>query len=815
MLRSSWNRGWEFRHKTSRFLELAGQANPWSPVDVPHDAMITEARSPDRATAATGFHHGGNYEYRKHLDAPDDRRGKRVFLEFEGVYRGASVFVNGQLAARRPYGYSQFTVDVDPYLHDEAPNEIRVEARADADTRWYSGAGIYRDVWLVVGNAIHVALDGVRVSTPDIDDERAVVAVETVVVNDTSETVTVDVTTEIVDASGEVVGRDVVPLPLLPNQPATGRSRICVANPKRWSVDRPYLYECRTTVRVGSDEPVDEAATTFGIRSLSVDPVHGLRINGEPVNLRGACIHHDNGVIGAATFARADARRAGILKAAGFNAIRSAHNPISRALLDACDRIGLLVMDEAFDMWTVPKSDDDYAGSFPDWWEADVAAMIEKDFNHPSVAMYSIGNEIMEIGTPSGAVWSRRLADTIRQRDHTRFVTNGVNALFAVMDDIGSLFSAAGADVDTEAGVNTQMTQAFDRMAVAMRSDLVDQRTAAAFAALDIAGYNYLESRYDIDHERHPNRVIVGTETHPQSIDTNWQYVESHGHVVGDFTWTGWDYLGEAGIGRVVWPGEGTDDLLSGFLGTYPWLIAWCGDIDITGHRRPVSYYREIVFGLRADPYIAVERPGHVGETPTFRGPWSWSDTVSSWTWTGHEGEPVRVEVYAGADEIELTVNGRSVGRAPAGAAHRYVAAFETTYEPGEIVAVASRNGAEAGRTALRTATGDVLLHVHCEQRDVAADGRDVAYVDVALVDGNGALYNTADRKVSVELDGPGVLQGFGSANPKTEERFSDPVHTTFDGRALAVIRPTGAGTITAHVSADGGPTQTVEITAG
>ena len=589
MRRQLWNDGWSFRPRPNLLLELTGQSGPWLDVVVPHDAMVTEERSATEGTAGTAFHRGGTYEYRKTLPVPDDLRGKRVMLQFDGVYRDGTVFVNGQFAAHRPYGYSQFTVDLVPHLRFGSDNEIHVVARANDDSRWYSGAGIYRDVWLVVADPVHLAVDGLRVTTPDIDDERAVIVVESTVVNDSLETTTVDVVTELVDASGAVVGRDVAPVPVAPGAAALVRQRMSVATPQRWSPDQPYLYTCRTTLRAGSGESLDDAETTFGIRSLSLDVERGLRINGETVNLRGACIHHDNGVIGAATFARAEERRVEILKAAGFNALRSAHNPMSPAMLDACDRLGMLVMDEAFDMWTMSKSDDDYARSFPEWWERDVDAMVDKDFNHPSVVLYSIGNEIMDIGTDAGVAWSRRLVDAIRSRDDTRLVTSGVQALFAVRDKLGELFAAAGAEVDTDTGVNTQMTQMFDHMTMAMRSDLVDERTAATHATLDVAGYNYLESRYDLDHELHPNRVILGTENNPRAIDANWQYIESHDHVIGDFTWTGWDYLGEVGVGRVMWPDEVSDDAEPGFMAPYPWLTAWCGDIDITGHRRPAS----------------------------------------------------------------------------------------------------------------------------------------------------------------------------------------------------------------------------------
>jgi beta-galactosidase len=463
-------------------------------------------------------------------------------------------------------------------------------------------------------------------------------------------------------------------------------------------------------------------------------------------------------------------------------------------------------------MWTRSKTDDDYARAFPEWWEIDVAAMVDKDFNHPCVIVYSTGNEILDIGTPAGDEWAHRIAEAIRSRDASRFVTNGIQALFAVRDDLAELFGRAAADVDPEAGVNTQLTELFDQLALVMRNPEVGDRIAPACATLDVAGYNYLESRYDVDHELHPHRVIVGSENHPPVIDRNWQYVTTHDHVIGDFTWTGWDYLGEAGIGRIVWADDATDQ--PGFHGPYPWIAAWCGDIDITGHRRPASHYREIVFGLTDAPYIAVERPGHVGQTPAMAGPWSWSDTVASWTWPDHEHDPVRVEVYSAADEVELVVNGRVAGRVPTGPDHRYRGEIVTAYEPGELTAIAYTAGTETSRTTLRTARGPARLAVVADRSTISADGGDLVYLDITLVDEAGTVDSSADRAVTVTISGPGVLQGYGSANPRTEEPFTGDTHTTFEGRALAVVRATAAGTITVTAAAEGCAPCTATVTA-
>jgi len=813
VIRTSFNDGWRVRPKVNHFLELLGGGGaPWEPVRLPHDAMITGARDAD-GHWGTGFFPGGVWEYEKTFVAGTELRGKRVLLEFEGVYRGASVWVNGALAGHRPYGYTDFTVSIGEHLRHGEENVVKVHATSHDDARWYSGAGIYRPVHLVVGEPVHLALDAVQVTTPTVDDDGAVVAVATVVENESLVTTSTTVTTELVDDTGVVVARDVAPLTMYPGRTETLRQRLFVEQPRRWRVDSPQLYTCRT--RIESDgEVLDEESTTFGIRTVDVDPARGLRINGEPVELRGACIHHDNGVIGAATIPRADERRVEILKDAGFNALRSAHHPMSREMIAACDRFGMLVMDEAFDMWTESKNDDDYGRVFPDWWEADVDAMVRKDRNHPSVIMYSIGNEIPDTGNPAGAAVGRAIVERIRALDDTRLVTNSINPLLSCGPALfASLGAGAGADAPSpspDMGVNTIMSMMEHHLPILLQGEVVDERTAESYAYLDVAGYNYTESRYAMDHELHPQRVIVGSETNPGKVAANWALVREHAHVIGDFTWTGWDYLGESGIGRMQYGGGDT----GGLMGSYPWITSDTGDIDITGFRRPVSYWREIVWGLRSAPYVAVRPPAHHGETSTLRVGWSFTDAVASWSWSGDEGRPVTVEVYADADEVELLVDGTPVGRAPIGESHPYLAGIETTYTPGELTAVAFRDGVETGRTSLVSASGPVELDVRVDRARIDATDRDLAYVDITLTDARGNLQSSDDRAVTVAVVGPAVLQGLGSGNPCTEETFGSPTHDTYHGRALAVVRPTDAGTITVTVSAKDCDDRTVTIEA-
>jgi hypothetical protein len=469
-------------------------------------------------------------------------------------------------------------------------------------------------------------------------------------------------------------------------------------------------------------------------------------------------------------------------------------------MLDACDRIGMLVMDELSDVWTKAKTSFDYSLAFPEWWERDIAAMVAKDFNHPSVIMYSIGNEIFEVGTPIGSTWGRRLAEQVRSLDDTRFVTNGINGLVATLDRLGEIMGAGATDQPED--VNAMMAGLGQMMNQLSASDMVTLATEESAAVLDLVGFNYADSRYVLDAARFPNRVIVGSETFPGHIDELWRLVTAHPHVIGDFTWTGWDYLGEAGIGYINYTDQAGHGSMS-FAAPYPALLANAGDIDITGHRRPISYYRETVFGLRHTPYIAVHRPQGHGRA-TAQTPWAWTDTVSSWTWDVASGSPITVDVYSDADQVELLVNGRSLGTANVGAEKPFIARFEIVYEPGELVAVAHAPGRELAHAALRTASGPLHLHASSDRATICANDTDLAYVEIALQDADGTVTTDHDRVVSVAVEGAGVLAGLGTGRPRTEEPFGATICTTYDGRALAIVRPIHAGQIRVTVSADG-----------
>ncbi|MGO1840103.1 MAG: glycoside hydrolase family 2 TIM barrel-domain containing protein [Candidatus Microbacterium stercoravium] len=799
MTTTSFNRGWTVAPKVSRFAKLQGAPEEVRRVEVPHDALVSMPRSADAPSGGrTAYFPSGAFTYTKSFDVPENWCDRRVSIEFQGVYRDAMVFVNGTFAGQRPNGYSPFRIMLDAFLRYGDTNTIRVDARNHDDSRWYSGAGIHRDVTLTVTDLVHVGHDGIRVTTPDIDGEGAIVEVVIPVVNESTLTATARAATQIRGPKGQIVVRDASPITLRPGTSGVIRQRLYLQKPMTWSVDVPTLYVASVAL-----DGAPAAEVPFGIRTIQADPMHGLRINGEAVKLRGACIHHDNGPLGAAAIPRAEERRIELLKRAGFNAIRSSHNPISSAMLDACDRMGMLVMDETFDMWTEGKASFDYSLSFPEWWERDVEALVRKDINHPSVIMYSIGNEVFEAGDSLGAEWGRALAEKIRALDPTRLVTNGINPFTAILDELAGKLRTPGSGDGVNAVMN--MTEAMARISVA---PVATERTESSFSVLDVAGMNYADARYEADREAFPNRVIVGSETYPPRIAHNWRLVSDNPHVIGDFTWSGWDYLGEVGIGRARYADEDP-----AFESPYPWTSARVGDIDVTGHRRPISYYREIVFGLRSAPYIAVLRPENYGRT-VVPGMWAWSDSISSWTWAEPDGTLTSVEVYSDADEVELLLNGRSLGRKPAGGRMPFLAEFEVAYERGTLEAIAYRRGKAAEKTMLETAGPAGALGVSVDRQDIRGDGTDLAYLEIELRDAEARIVTSAEAEIRVDVTGPASLAAVASARPDEIEPFHTHAVRTFDGRAIAIVRPHGGGVVTATVHADSFEPVAIEIRA-
>ncbi len=776
---------------------LLGGKNTAVPVVLPHDHLVEIPRRADEPNGpGNGYFHEENMVYHTKIQLGAEADGKRIWLEFEGVYQNAFVYINGSFAGKCAYGYSNFYLDITRFVCPGRQNEIRVIVKNGVPSgRWYTGGGIYRNVNLMIADPVHFMPDGVFVKTTHTEDELAAVHVQMGVANDTCRYQKVILKASILDQNGEEAACGQMPVSLSEAASDTFQIPLYVKNPELWDVDHPYLY--RYITRIVKDGAVlDEESGTFGIRSLSLDPVHGLRVNGKTVKLRGGCIHHDNGVIGAREFPLAAMERIRILKEAGFNAVRSSHYPISRQLLDACDRLGMFVMDEYSDVWTTSKVAFDYSMHMTEWWEHDIANMIRKDRNHPCVIMYSIGNEIPETGDAADAAWGKKFADKIRTLDPTRYTTNAMNLLLTGMDMIQKMAAESGQGDAAQTGeINTMMNSMGELMAQLIQSHALAEATEEAASQVDIVGYNYTLARYEPEGKEYPGRIIVGTETNPADLDRNWEAVLRLPYVIGDFDWTAWDYLGEAGIGEI---GYGENAGPMGMMyAPYPHKAAYCGDVNLIGDRRPVSYWREIIWGLRTKPYIAVQPPAHYGENKIMS-QWTFSDAVRSWNFRDYAGKGIVVEVYAEADEIELVINGTPAGRKKTGGKKRALTVFDTVYEPGKIEAIAYRDGKEVGRDMLETASDDVRLaaSVIAPQQGLPADGSDIAYVDVVVVDQEGRINMEAEREVCVFVEGPAAVIGFGSASPCNEENYYDTSAMTYEGRLRAAIRANAEGTV-------------------
>ncbi len=780
-----FNQNWKFWVDKNAFALVWSIPDFAKDVTLPHDAMLEEAPyadSPNQGKSA--FRDGNPYTYVTWITPSEEDRNKTLMLKFEGIYMNAKVYVNEEFVAKCPYGYTGFYVPLDGYLRYGQKNEIRVAVKNNGmpSSRWYSGGGIYRDVYLLSGGKAYIKPDGVQVTTEHLSGDVASLSIRTELKNRCCHNRALTLVTRIVDAEGKEVAKEITPVTLFEAEARTITRRIFVNDPKPWSDETPYLYTVETELYEG-DTLLDSDRTVTGIRTLSLDAKSGLCVNGNPVKLRGACIHHDNGVLGAATYYDAEYRRIRIMKEAGFNAIRMSHHPASPALLRACDELGMYVMDETFDMWHRFKGDSDYALFFEEWWEKDTEAMVRKDYNHPSVILYSVGNEIPEIGTNHGAKTCHDLCEKLRALDPTRYTLASVNGVFSAGDLMGEILGDIVADLPSdqiEGDVNDFMTMQEAHMDKIVRHRALGERLDKAFASCDIAGYNYMEARYEDDVVNYPNRIIVGSETNPPAIAGNWALVKKHPQIIGDFLWTGWDYLGEAGLGVPAYEfGEG------GFGAQFPCQLAYCGDMDITGFRRPLSYFHELIYGLRTDPCIAVQRPDKYG-VPVIKTPWILSDSVSSWTYPGMEGKPVIVEVYAAGDEVELLLNGESLGRKPAGDEAGYYVLFDTVYQPGTLEAVSYAGGEVIGKSCLTTADGPCHLVAQAEQPG-SVEG--LIYVNIATLAENGAVATHADELISVTADDNITILGFGSGSPKPLYHYTGTETKTHNGRALLVVK--------------------------
>lgn len=744
-------------------------------VNLPHDAMQTETRSADvKEGRHNGFYPGNMYHYEKTLNADASLLQKHVTLAFEGVYRNSKVFVNGTEAGGYKYGYMPFDVCLDGLLV-EGENTIRIDVDNSQmpNSRWYSGAGIYRPLHLVVQEKDYI--EQVKVSTPSITP--AIVKVETLHQGGEISVSIYDGNKQIASAEGDNV-------------------ELSIDNAKLWSAEAPYLY--KAVVELKQDNKViEKQEKTFGIREISWS-AQGLKVNGKDVLLKGGCLHHDNGILGAAEYDDAAYRRVAIMKQYGFNAIRSSHNPLSEAMLKACDELGMYVMDELWDMWYITKTEFDYSKDFYDNYVEDIRHFVKKDFNHPSVIMYSIGNEVGEPAEEKGVALAKELIDRLHQADNSRPVTAGINLMIIGLTRMGqNIFAQAnsaaapGGQPITSEQYNNMMVQSSEGMLRAVLMPMIDEASSPVLDALDIAGYNYANLRYEMDGAAHPERVIVGTETFPHNLAANWAQVEKLPYLIGDFMWTAWDYIGEIGLGAWYY----SDD--ANFANkNYPWKLNGGGAIDLIGNPTGEALWAKAIWSKDNQPSIGV-RPIH--KEQLIKAMWRGTNTIPSWSWQGCEGMKTVVEVYTAASKVALYVNDKFIGEQEV---KDYVASFEdVTYEPGTLKAVATDANGKQYEQTLTSATGKLGISIEPE-KDSYKSG-ELAFVNINLVGENGIIESKADRTLTVTVEG-GELLGYGSQQLITEAAFKDGVYPTYYGQSQAVIRSLTSGTVKIHVKGEG-----------
>lgn len=741
MLNINFNEKWEYRH--------LDRDEEWKSVTLPHDAAIFEKRSTDaEAGVNTGWFLGYDYEYRKYFKVPAEYENKTVIFEFEGVYHNAEVYINGELAVYRPYGYTNFYVTADKYLKYGAENEIRVIARnADQpNSRWYSGAGIYRPVNMFVGEKQRITLNGVKIRTLSLYPAVVEVMVNSTGVGEVAVTIEKD-GEEVVTITEVQKGGDAV-------------FAIEIPYAKFWSVDSPELYTCR--VKFCNDEQIH----SFGIRTLTCDHNNGFCINGERVIIRGACIHSDNGILGARSYPEAEERKVRIFKENGYNAIRSAHNPCAKSLLDACDRLGMLVVDEYVDMWYIHKNRHDYASYIEKWYAQDIKDMVEKDYNHPSVIMYSLGNEVAETGEKRGIELFKNMKAVCKEIDPDRPVTTGVNIFFNYLYALGF---GQYSDKKAEKNPNKKVGSEFFNNLAGLFGDKFmktmaklpgcDKKTRDCYAVMDIAGYNYGIMRYKHDIKKYPERIIFGSETFCSDAYDFWEFAKVNPKLVGDFVWSGMDYLGEVGVGS--WEYK---EYAPTFKHNVGWLTAGSGRVDLIGNPLGEALYTQVAFELTDKPQIAVVPVSHTGEKHS-PSAWKFSNAIPSWSWNGLDGKKARVEVYSRADTVELYINGKRVGRKKFKKNCRFD--FKVKYFGGEIVAVnLDKKGHELSRNSLRTAESQTRLSVIPEKQRVKCG--EVCFVRLKYTDDFGIVKPLERGIIEVAVDG-GELLAVGSACPFNE----------------------------------------------
>ena len=750
----------------------------WKSLDLPHDWSIELPFSNESGEIATGHTVGGIGWYRKIFTLQPAQENKIIQLYFEGVYMEMEIWLNGQKVDYHPYGYTSFFCDITSYCNPVGEeNTLAVKVSSiGKNSRWYAGAGIYRHVKLVTIDRLHLDHWGVFITTPSVTEDKATVQLSVDILNETGMLQEFHAVIYIKDHTGKLAAEKVVHFEELnAGDKIILNEEIEVVKPSLWAIDDPVLYTAVVAIKTGK-QVWDEVTELFGIRSISFDSGKGFLLNGKPLKLKGGCVHHDNGLLGAASIDRAEERKVELLKANGFNAVRCAHNPPAEKFLEACDRLGILVIDEAFDHWQKMKNPEDYHRFFDEWHIKDLTSMVKRDRNHPSIIMWSIGNEIPERADSSGVAIAKELKSIIHKYDTSRPVTAAI-------------------------------------------CDFWDNRhlkwkdSERAFSPLDVCGYNYKWDEYENDMKLFPDRVIYGAESYPFERAINWDLVEKYPAIIGDFVWTAIDYLGESGLGHALDIKIGEEAPSQWSTQAWPWFNAWCGDIDICGNKKPQSLLRDVLWN-ESKITMAVHKPLPEGYFESV-GYWGWSQEYPEWNWQGHDNKPLEVRVFTRYPVVRLYLNGRLLEEKAVSTEHnaKYTALFSVHYQPGELKAVGIESGEEKESIILRTTGSPAKIKLTPDRAQIKNSSNDLSYIRIELVDEEGLIVPDADCPVQLSVSGQGGIAAAGNASPTDMESFRSLTPKTFHGKALAIIRPVGkAGTIVLKAVAEGLPEAIIEI---
>jgi beta-galactosidase len=770
----SFDTGWSFKKENivSGPEIVNFDATAWRKVDLPHDWSIEDLPNQTKdsiigpfskgsiGTISTGYTIGGTAWYRKTFKLNQENIGKTVYIQFDGVFMNSDVWINGHHLGTHNHGYAPFYYDLTSYLLPVGKdNVIAVRVKNEGQTsRWYTGSGIYRHVNLTIVNPLHIDIWGLTITTPKVSKTSSDVLIVNTIKNVSKTNSSVTLQTQLIDANRKIVSTSKSNVKVSAGSKVELKQLLTLTNPKLWSIQTPNLYKAKVTI-LENNKVVDVTTNSFGIRDIKIDAKNGLLINGVSVKLKGGCIHHDNGPLGAVSLERAEERKIQLLKANGFNAIRTSHNPPSTVFLEACDRLGMLVIDEAFDTWIKQKRYDDYHVYFQEDWDKDITSMILRDRNHPSIILWSIGNEIPERVTPSGLETRKMLVKRVHELDPTRKVTEAIH-----------------------------LTPKWE------------EKTPAAFAALDVAGYNYEWKRYEADHKTYPERVMYASESNPSEILECWNLTEKHPYVIGDFVWTAMDYIGEAACGIATIVSDKND---ASNVRLWPWFNANCGDLDLIGDKKPQSYYRDIVWRNSRIEMVS-RKPIPTGKFERISN-WGWPDVERSWNWPGEEGKNMNVIVYTRCPKVKLELNGKVIAEKNL-PKDSIIVSFDVPYQAGKLVARGYDNGKEVASTILETTGKPVAIRLKADRKTIKANRNDLSYVQVEIIDANGRVVpNAEDIEVKYSILGNGEIAGVGNGNPIDLSSFQQLKKKVFHGKGLAIIRSKGmSGKIILRANASG-----------